>query len=89
MSMMDNAYIRMMCVKHAIKETVKERFVADERGAIGIIEIVIIIAVVLVIGALFWDEITGFVTGLMDSVFGGDDSLGTNVNEKINANKAE
>lgn len=74
MSIADKAYIRMMCAKHAAKETFKEKFLSDERGAMGVIEIVIIIAVVLVIAAMFWDKITAFVGDLFNKVFDSTDT---------------
>lgn len=86
MSMIDNAYIRMSCAKHMMKESIKERFLGNERGAMGVIEIIIIIAVVLVIGVMFWDQITAFVSDLMGSVFG-DEGSGQNVQNKINGSK--
>lgn len=83
MSIINKAYIRMTCAKHMMKENFKEKFLENERGAMGVIEIIIIIAVVLVIGALFWDKITEFVGGLMDSVFG-EGGSGDSVQGKIN-----
>lgn len=68
MNILDKAYGHMMCAKHVVSTKVNE-FLTKERGAMGIIEIVIIIAVVLVIGVLFKDAILGFVNDLMDSVF--------------------
>lgn len=82
MSRLDNAYIHLQCKKHAAKEAVKEKIISEERGAMGIIEIIIIIAVVLVIGVLFWDQITAFVGGLMDKVFG-DGGMGDGLEDKM------
>ena len=88
MNMMDDVYIRMVCVKHAFKEKAKE-ILWNEEGGFGTIEAIILIAIVLVIGALFWDEITGFVTDLMKNVFGDGraDDFGKKVDDGMKPTK--
>lgn len=64
MNVVDRAAIHMMCAKEFAKNRIKESFLGDERGAFGIIEIIIIIAIVLVIAFFFRDQIADFVKSL-------------------------
>lgn len=64
MNAVDRAAIHMMCAKEFAKNRIREELFGDERGAFGIIEIIIIIAIVLVIAFFFRDQITEFVKNL-------------------------
>lgn len=76
MSTVDKAVIHMMCAKEFAKNKIKEKFLGDERGAFGIIEIIIIIAIVLVIAFFFRDKIFQFVEDLWDNVGAKDTDVG-------------
>lgn len=66
MSAVDKAVIHMMCAKEFAKNRIKEKFMDDERGAVNVIEIIIVVAVVLVIAFIFRDNIIDFVQSLWD-----------------------
>lgn len=76
MNVVDRAAIHMMCAKEFAKNRIKERFFGDERGAIGTIEIIIIVAIVLVIAFFFRDQIFKLVTKLWDNVGNKDTNVG-------------
>ena len=48
-----------------------KRFLKDESG-LGTVEIVVILAVLITIAILFRNQLIGFITDLMDRIFGTD-----------------
>lgn len=76
---MNKLCIRMYCAAQDVKGRFID-FLKKEKGAADIIAIVIIIGIVLVLAAVFWDRIAGFFADLMDNMFGNDPSSEINKN---------
>ena len=67
--MLNELYFKATCAAMNAKQRFIN-FLRKEKGGSEIIAIVLVIAIVIVLAAIFWDKISEFFTNLWDSVTG-------------------
>ncbi len=71
MEMLDILYISAQTRVHKAKEKFTE-FMKSEKGVSNIVATIIILLIVVVIIGVFWDRLSTWLSGMMDSIFGAD-----------------
>ena len=86
MRLVDKMYINAKCGMSIMKNRLvdaKNRFLYDEEGALNVVEIVVLIAIVIILAVAFRKQIVAILTTLFgtistgaDSAAGGEESFG-------------
>ncbi len=71
MSILDKAYVDMMCVKHMVREKVKEQLTVNEGGFV-FVELLIAIGLILVVYGVVSGKLMEFIDKLVEWAFGGE-----------------
>lgn len=58
---------RMARAKEGFRE-----FLSSEKGVSNVVATIIVLLIVVIVIGVFWDRLSGWLSGIMDSIFGAD-----------------
>lgn len=69
MNLLNKLYVNALCRATKVKESFEE-FRKSENGVSNVVATIIILLIVVLIIGVFWERLQGWLSGMMDQIFG-------------------
>ena len=71
MNMLNRLYLKAKIRSKGLRNDIKE-FMSSEKGISNIVATIILVLIVVILIGIFWDKLSDWLSGMMNSIFGSD-----------------